>query len=62
MSFPLQSFDRYPTPESEKKMEQRTTDKSEMSFPVDAPYEIFMERVRCYTQVYRKTEGMHPFQ
>jgi pyruvate formate-lyase/glycerol dehydratase family glycyl radical enzyme len=79
MSFPLQSFDRYPTPEREKRMEQRRTHKSEMSFPMDAPYipfpertqtlkrkileapyEICMERARCYTQIYRETEGMHP--
>jgi pyruvate formate-lyase/glycerol dehydratase family glycyl radical enzyme len=25
-----------------------------------APYEICLERARCYTQVYRETEGMHP--
>jgi len=27
---------------------------------IEAPYEICMERARCYTQVYRETEGMHP--
>ena len=79
LKFSLQSFNRCPTPESEKKMEQKTTHKSEMSFPVDAPsipftertqalkrkildapYEICLERARCYTQVYRETEGIHP--
>ncbi len=27
---------------------------------LEAPYEICLERARCYTQVYKKTEGMHP--
>lgn len=27
---------------------------------VEAPYEICLERARCYTQVYRETDGMHP--
>lgn len=60
-------------------MEQKTLYKSEVTFPIDAPYlpfsertqalkrkileapyEICVERARCYTQVYRETEGMHP--
>lgn len=27
---------------------------------LEAPYEICLERARCFTQVYRETEGMHP--
>lgn len=27
---------------------------------LEAPYEICLERARCYTEVYRETEGMHP--
>lgn len=27
---------------------------------LEAPYEICLERARCYTQIYRETEGMHP--